>query len=109
METPLTTLHQMRDKSLHDKRRRHGWDKAFTTKSLRMYDARVVGYADTLIKQMRLRAGQEVNVTKWFNYYSFDVMGLSPFSFLHRVSKANEHWQVISHLDAPLQHLRRVK
>ncbi|KXJ87901.1 cytochrome P450 [Microdochium bolleyi] len=72
---PLTSLHQMRDRAEHDKRRRAGWDKAFTTKSLRAYDSRVVKYADLLIGQLRKRSGQVVNATDWFLWYGFDVMG----------------------------------
>jgi hypothetical protein len=72
---PMTTLHQMRDKGMHDKRRRHGWDKAFTTKSLRAYDGRLLKYADGLVEQIRKRSGQDVNATNWTNYFAYDVMG----------------------------------
>jgi tryprostatin B 6-hydroxylase len=72
---PMKTLHQMRDKSMHDKRRRHGWDQAFTTKSLRAYDGRLVKYADTLVDQIRKRSGKAVNGTSWTNYFAYDVMG----------------------------------
>jgi len=65
----------MRDRAEHDRRRRSSWDKAFTTKSLRAYDSRVVKYADLLIEQLRKRQGQTVNVTDWFLWYGFDVMG----------------------------------
>ena len=72
---PLTTLHQMRDRSMHDKRRKGGWDKAFNIKSLRSYENRVTDYADVLVEQMTKTAGTPVNVSKWFIHYTFDVMG----------------------------------
>lgn len=72
---PMTTLHQMRDKAMHDARRKHGWDKAFTTKSLRSYDNRQKKYADQLVTQIRKRSGETVNATRWLNYFAFDVMG----------------------------------
>ena len=72
---PMKTLHQMRDKGMHDKRRKHGWDQAFTTKSLRAYDGRLVKYADTLVDQIRKRSGKAVNGTAWTNYFAYDVMG----------------------------------
>ena len=75
---PMKTLHQFRDKDMHDKRRKHGWDQAFTTKSLRAYDARLVKYADTLVDQIRKRSGKEVNGTQWTNYFAYDVMGVFP-------------------------------
>lgn len=72
---PMVSLHQMRDRAQHDQRRRHGWDKAFTAKSLRNYDSRVSKYADRLVYQMHQRSGQTVNATSWCNYFAFDVMG----------------------------------
>jgi cytochrome P450 family 628 len=75
----MTTLHQMRDKAMHDARRRHGWDKAFTTKSLRNYDNRVVKYADQLVDQIRKRTGEVVNGTMWVNFLTFDIMGMLPY------------------------------
>ena len=72
----MTTLHQMRDKAMHDARRRHGWDKAFTAKSLRSYDNRQLKYADQLVTQIRKRSGEAVNATQWLNYFAFDVMGI---------------------------------
>ncbi len=66
---------QLRDRAEHDRRRRHGWDLAFTTKALRSYDSRVIKYADQFIAQMQRRAGQAVNITEWLEWYAFDVMG----------------------------------
>ncbi|KAI3320354.1 cytochrome P450 monooxygenase-like protein [Xylariaceae sp. AK1471] len=72
---PVTNLVQMRDRAEHDRRRRHGWDLAFTTKALRAYDSRVLKYADQFISQMHRRSGQSVNVTNWLEWFAFDVMG----------------------------------
>jgi cytochrome P450 family 628 len=72
----MATLHQMRDRALHDRRRRHGWDMAFTTKLLRAYNARVLKYTDQLLQQLRMRPGKVVNGTNWFKYFAFDIMGM---------------------------------
>ncbi|KAI0103889.1 cytochrome P450 [Nemania sp. FL0031] len=72
---PLLNLVQLRDRAEHDRRRRHGWDLAFTTKALRSYDSRVIKYADQFVAQMVRRVGQNVNVTDWLEWYAFDVMG----------------------------------
>ncbi|KAI0481303.1 cytochrome P450 monooxygenase-like protein [Xylariaceae sp. FL0804] len=69
------SLHQMRDGALHARRRRHGWDMAFTTRSLRCYDARVVKYTDKLAAQLGKRDGRAVDATEWFQLYAFDIMG----------------------------------
>lgn len=65
----------MRDPALHDKRRRAGWDKAFTANSLRAYDSRVLRYADLLVDQIHRNSKQAINVTAWFTAFAFDVMG----------------------------------
>jgi hypothetical protein len=86
---PNKSLQLERDRVTHDKRRKV-WDKAFSAKgevfsevlhdanngtALRDYESRVVGHADTLVKQLQARSGQEVDASLWFNFYSFDVMG----------------------------------
>lgn len=43
--------------------------------ALRDYEGRIIGYTTDLIDQILPRAGEPINVSKWFNYYSFDVMG----------------------------------
>ena len=43
--------------------------------ALRDYEGRVLRYTVDLMDQIRARAGEPINVAKWFNYYSFDVMG----------------------------------
>lgn len=43
--------------------------------ALRGYEERLTRYANELIEQISSRPGQPMNVSTWFNYYSFDVMG----------------------------------
>lgn len=43
--------------------------------ALRDYEGRVIRYTADLIDQILARAGKPINASKWFNYYSFDVMG----------------------------------
>ncbi|KAH9898967.1 cytochrome P450 monooxygenase-like protein [Xylariomycetidae sp. FL2044] len=75
IEQPLGSIMSMRDKALHERRRRHGWDKAFNVKALRSYDPRVVEYGDQLVDQLKRRSGQPVNATVWVEWFSFDVLG----------------------------------
>jgi cytochrome P450 len=92
---PLTTLHQMRDKALHDKRRRHGWDKAFTTKSLRSYDSRILKYSNKLIERLKERSGQALNASEWCMWYAFDVMGDLAFGrSFEALEKAESHFYI---------------
>jgi cytochrome P450 len=43
--------------------------------ALRGYESRVFGYTELLLKQIEMFGGQPLDASKWFNYYSFDVMG----------------------------------
>ncbi|MCJ1464976.1 hypothetical protein MMC07_003591 [Pseudocyphellaria aurata] len=68
------SLLTIRSPQLHESRRRL-WDRAFSVKALRGYEGRVVGYTNELVDQIVSRLGQPMDVSTWFNYYSFDVMG----------------------------------
>ena len=89
---PELAVNTTRDKPLHDQRRRI-WDHGFTTKgqslllllwhmlrppiALMQYEDRVTVYAKQLDERiMKLSsAGLDVNVSLWFYYFTFDVMG----------------------------------
>ncbi|GJN69309.1 hypothetical protein PLICBS_003357 [Purpureocillium lilacinum] len=68
---PTRPLNALRDRTAHAKRRR-AWDKGM---ALRNYEPRVTQYAVQLLKRIDESRGQPMNVTKWFNFYGFDVMG----------------------------------
>ena len=74
---PLTSLMNIREKHIHDKRKRDAWDPAFSPKALRNYDPRILRHADRLVQHLAQTAGQNVNITEWVNFFSFDVMGKS--------------------------------
>ena len=77
---------------MHD-RRRKVWDKAFNIKSLRGYESRVLGYADKLVEQLSQRAGESLDVSKWFIYYTFDVMGEMAFGrSFNALSSGESHY-----------------
>jgi hypothetical protein len=43
--------------------------------ALRGYEGRVRKYTDQLISQLNANAGTAINACKWFNFFSFDIMG----------------------------------
>lgn len=87
---PTVSLQMVRDRKEHA-RRRKAWDRGFGAKALRDYEARVARYTDQLLgyigSQVAKKEGDgdsgsgsgsgsgKVNASKWFNYYSFDIMG----------------------------------
>jgi hypothetical protein len=43
--------------------------------ALREYEGRVRGFTDQLITQLNEHSGESMNASRWFNYFSFDMMG----------------------------------
>jgi cytochrome P450 len=66
-----------------------------TSIALRNYESRVNKHTDELIRQISSFSGRELNATKWFNYYSFDVMGdLSFGKSFNMLTKGEEHYAI---------------
>lgn len=67
-----------RQTRVQDHSRRHQvWDQGFSSRALRDYRPRVSRYTDQLIQAINrgIGLGKPMDVLRWFNYYSFDVMG----------------------------------
>ncbi|EWZ52251.1 hypothetical protein FOZG_02044 [Fusarium oxysporum Fo47] len=63
-----------RDKEEHTRRRRV-WDMAFSSKCLRRYEDRVAEYTTQLLQHIEALQDEPLDISMWFNFYSFDVMG----------------------------------
>lgn len=93
---PLPSLISCRDRSVHDRRRRV-WSPAFSDKALRGYAQRIKIYDDQLLSRINAASSSAspINVSKWFNYYSFDAMGDLAFGKSFDMLKNDqEHWAV---------------
>ncbi|KAI9874353.1 MAG: hypothetical protein M1830_009845 [Pleopsidium flavum] len=91
---PMVSLQTTRQRALHDRRRRI-WSPAFSDKALRGYEDRIKIYRDQLIAQIAAFGGQPVNATKWFNLFSFDVMGDLAFgTSFNMLETSEEHWAI---------------
>lgn len=89
---PHHSMHTSRDKALHDRRRRF-WAPAFSDKALREYEIIVQTFNDKLLRRIEEFQGTPMNVTKWFNLYSFDVMGRLAFGKDYSMLDSGErHW-----------------
>ncbi|KAL9133026.1 MAG: hypothetical protein Q9175_005796 [Cornicularia normoerica] len=71
---PLIALNTTRSKKEHDQRRRT-WDHAFTVKALEGYELRIQKFGELLEKHIASTAGIPIDVSTWFYFLSFDVMG----------------------------------
>ncbi|KAH8901372.1 cytochrome P450 [Thozetella sp. PMI_491] len=78
---PEIALNTTRSKSEHDARRRV-WDRGFSKSALAVYEERVEEHAETLIRRLAELAheGKPVNVSDWFYWFTFDVMGEFAFA-----------------------------
>ncbi|KAL9122024.1 MAG: hypothetical protein Q9187_001416 [Circinaria calcarea] len=91
---PMVSMQTTRHRDLHDQRRRI-WSLAFSDKALRGYEDRVKRYRDQMIAQIDTSNGQPINVTKWFNLFSFDVMGDLAFgASFNMLETSEEHWAI---------------
>jgi len=43
--------------------------------ALKDYEPRVANYTNQLLARIQATSGSPTNMTDWFNFYSFDVMG----------------------------------
>ncbi|KIW89107.1 uncharacterized protein Z519_09959 [Cladophialophora bantiana CBS 173.52] len=94
VDLPFISMHTCRDRAQHDRRRRI-WSPAFSDKALRGYENRVQKYNDLLIKKLEESNGQPMNMAKWFNLYSFDVMGDLAFGDSYQCLESGEmHWAI---------------
>ncbi|KAJ5614876.1 cytochrome P450 monooxygenase-like protein [Penicillium herquei] len=72
MGDPTESLHTVRIRDKHDARRRL-WARFLSSKALREFEQREIAYVNLMIEQIRHRAGQSLNVTRWMNFFTFDV------------------------------------
>lgn len=78
---PELAVNTTRSKPEHDKRRRI-WDHGFTTKALANYEERMMEYGHLLDRGIcdLAQRNQPVNVSAWFYWFTFDVMGEFAFA-----------------------------
>lgn len=103
-DAPLTSMHTTRSRELHDKRRKV-WVPAFSEKAVRDYETRINGYNDLLAKKIKDSKGKPMDMTLWFNLFSFDVMALLAFGKNYGMLESGEKHHALEMLDAGMQPL----
>ncbi|CRG86026.1 Cytochrome P450 67 [Talaromyces islandicus] len=63
-----------RDKSFHSKRKQE-WEKGFTSTALSQYETRIIHHSLVMVRQLSTCTHQPEEITKWIQFFSFDVMG----------------------------------
>jgi len=93
-DQPRLSMHTSRSRALHDRRRRI-WSPAFSDRALRGYERRIETHGDELVRQIGAFSSGGVDVSKWFNLYSFDVMGDLAFGkSFGMLQSGEEHYAV---------------
>lgn len=80
---PLVNLHTVRDKSVHDARRRV-FSKAFSPTALREYEERVVVHCEEFVRQIKRMNGTSFDATDWFKYFGMFSCRLLTFGANNR-------------------------
>lgn len=76
---PTCSIFSARDRTLHGRLRRI-WAPAFSDRTVRAYERRMAPYTDKLLNRIDAAAQRPVDITKWFRFLSWDVMGDLAFS-----------------------------
>ncbi|KAL4951186.1 cytochrome P450 [Aspergillus filifer] len=71
---PRVSLVTTRDTQQHTQLRKI-WDRGFNTRALKDYSCRVQKHAVRLSDVLDSSLDQSIDITRWMNYYIFDVMG----------------------------------
>ncbi|KAK3615985.1 hypothetical protein LTR56_026261 [Elasticomyces elasticus] len=101
---PLTSMHTARSRVLHDRRRKI-WAPAFSDRAIRAYEPIIDGFNDKILKRIREFEGTPVNVSKWFNLYSFDAMGSLAFGKDYHMLDSGEKHPALQLLSEGMQPL----
>ncbi|KAI0839148.1 cytochrome P450 [Hypoxylon sp. FL0890] len=89
---PVNALVLTRSRDKHDWRRRI-WDNAFSIKALRQHETTILQHALLVHDAVARELDQPINVTKWFEYYGFDVMGAVQYSqSFGMLESGQSHW-----------------
>ncbi|KAJ5813757.1 uncharacterized protein N7503_000507 [Penicillium pulvis] len=99
---PRVSLQTDRDKASHA-RRRKTWDQGFSSQALRDYEPRVVHYTAQLMQAIEKGLNEPMNMTKWFNLYSIDVMGDLSFGRSFDMLADNEDKYFLNQLHADMK------
>ncbi|KAI1321363.1 cytochrome P450 [Xylariaceae sp. FL0255] len=103
---PMVSLNTTRDPTIHAHRRKI-WDQAFSIKALEKNERCTYEYADKLCRQLHDLVGETINISDYFEYYTFDLMGMLDLTVEFDSLKKQEHpildlWHVAHRMLGPL-------
>ncbi|KAJ5088498.1 cytochrome P450 [Penicillium angulare] len=90
MMLPLVSIVTARDPHVHTRKRKL-WAQALGVKALNEWEPHVYAHARELVDQLRDRMNQSVDLSKWTEYFTFDLMGFVGFNIRFGLLKKHEH------------------
>lgn len=89
---PVVAVVTTRSRAEHDQRRRL-WDYGYSIKALASYESTILQHAKLVEKAVGEHGDQPVNVTRWFEYFGFDAMGVIQYSqSFGMLERGSNHW-----------------
>ncbi|KAF7197798.1 Cytochrome P450 monooxygenase [Pseudocercospora fuligena] len=101
---PSPSVQQERSRAAHDLRRK-SWAPAFSDKALREYETHIKTFNGKFLLRVAEHQGGRVNVSKWFNLYSFDLMGALAFGKNYGMMDSGEKHAVLNVISTGLDAL----
>ena len=90
---PMVSIQTTRSRVVHNTQRRI-WSTAFSDKALHGYEQRINVHQHKLLAHIASTGGR-VNVTRYFGFYSFDVMGDLAFGeSFDMLTLSEDHWVI---------------
>ncbi|KAL4805917.1 cytochrome P450 monooxygenase [Aspergillus unguis] len=99
---PRVSLHMERDKKTHARRRKIPVNFKL---ALRDYEPRVAHYTDQLVAAIEKSVDVPMDMTAWFNYYSFDIMGDLSFGKSFDMLVDGKEAYILKKLHADMQNI----
>ena len=100
MAHPIRAIFHTRSKAEHEKRRQV-WSSGLSSQALKAYQPRIESNIASLIQQIERKCAQTrtTNVSRWFNYFSFDVTGDVGFGRTFGMLESGEKLEVLKKLE----------
>ncbi|KAH5164547.1 hypothetical protein HBI73_046080 [Parastagonospora nodorum] len=100
MAYPVCAIFHTRSKAEHEKRRQV-WSSGLSWKALKAYQLRIESNIASLVHQIERNRTQDqsMNVSRWFNYLSFDIMGDVEFARPFGMLESGEKLEVLKKLE----------
>lgn len=100
MAHPIRAIFHTRSKAEHEKRRKV-WSSGLSSRALKAYQPRIEFNIASLVQQIEKKCAKKktTNVSRWFNFFSFDVMGDVGFGRNFGMLESGEKLEVLKKLE----------